>query len=296
MAADSFAGDSGRTIEAMTLARPRSRVIRDGSMHRMDDRTRRALAVDRAFLALGHETFAAAGARFVRDLGVPAIHDANSVTDVTATTPEEIERLLARVEREFAGVRHRQFLLDTATPPAVEAALVLRGYEHSASLVLLLDGAPGGVPRSHDVCPVADEAGWAAYARLKQRDWDERAARRGLRDVAHVGAQMVRQHRAKSPPAQYWLAWLDGVPRGYLASWPGIDAVGQVEDLYVEPEVRHRGLATALIHRGVADCRARGADGVVIVAEADDTPKAMYAAMGFRPLAVVHKYLLRLDD
>jgi hypothetical protein len=59
--------------------------------------------------------------------------------------------------------------------------------------------------------------------------------------------------------------------------------------------VRHCGLATALVHRGVVDCRARGAGAVVIAAEADDTPKAMYAAMGFRPLAVVHKYLLRLD-
>jgi len=261
----------------------------------MDDLTRRACAVDHAFVALGHETFEADGARFVRDLRVPAIHDANSVSDVTATTPEEIERLLARVEREFAGVRHRQFMLDAATPPGVEAALVLRGYEHSATLLLLLDGPLRSAAKPHDVRPLADEAGWAAYARLKQRDWDERAVQLGLHDVAHVGAQMVRQHRAKSPPVQYWLAWLDGAPRGYLASWPGIDHVGQVEDLYVEPEMRHRGLATALIHHGVADCRARGAGPVVIAADTNDTPKAMYAAMGFRPVAVVRKYLLRLD-
>jgi predicted GNAT family acetyltransferase len=79
-----------------------------------------------------------------------------------------------------------------------------------------------------------------------------------------------------------------------MASLVGADGVGQVEDLYVEPEVRHRGLATALIHRAVADCRARGAGPVLIVADASDTPKAMYAAMGFRPLAVERKYLLRL--
>ncbi len=264
-------------------------------MHDAGDLARRALAVDHAFLALGHDTFEADGARFVRDLDVPAIHDANCVTDVAVTTPDDMERLLARVEREFARVRHRQFLLDAATPPVVEAALVLHGYEHSATLLLLLEAELRGAAEPHDVRPLADDAGWDAYGRLKQRDWDERAARLGLHDVAWVARQMVRQHRSKAPPAQYWLAWLDDRPRGYLASWPGIDGVGQVEDLYVEPEVRHRGLATALIHRGVADCRARGAGAVIIAADATDTPRAMYAAMGFQPVAVVHKYLLQLD-
>src|SRR5262249_57474549 len=93
---------------------------------------------------------------------------------------------------------------------------------------------------------------------------------------------------------RYWLAYVDGQPRGFVASLIGPTGTGQVEDLYVEPEVRHRGLATALIHRGVADCRARGAGPVLIVADGSDTPKAMYAAMGFRPRAVEHKYLLRL--
>jgi GNAT superfamily N-acetyltransferase len=259
------------------------------------DLARRALAVDHGFLALGHETFEAAGARFIRDLRVPAIHDANTVTDVTVTTAAALDRLLARVDEEFASVRHRQFLLDATTPPGVEAALVIRGYEHSATLLLVLEESLRGVPEPHDVRPITDEAGWDDYGRLKQRDWDERAAGRGLRDVAWVGPQMVRQHRAKSPPATYWLAWLEDAPRGFVASWPGRGGMGQVEDLYVAPEVRRRGLATALIHRGVADCRARDAEAVVIAADAGDTPKAMYAAMGFRPVAVVHKYLLRLD-
>ena len=265
-------------------------------MPSLSELTRRATAVDLAFLALGHETFEAEGARFVRDPSLPAIHDANYVSDVSAATPDAVERLLARVDREFVHCRHRQFLLHASTPPAVEAALVLRGYEHSASLILVLEGALAGTPPAHDVRPLAGESDWAAYARLKQRDWDERAERLGLRDLGWLGAEMAREHRAKAPPAQYWLAWLDGAPRGFLASWPGTECVGQVEDLYVEPEVRHRGLATALLHRGVADCRSRGADPVAIVADATDTPKRMYAAMGFRPLAVVHKYLLSLDD
>jgi GNAT superfamily N-acetyltransferase len=258
--------------------------------------TRRAVEVDRTFLALGHETFDAGGARFVRNRDLPAIHDANFVTAVTATTPEDVERLLARADREFPHARHRQFLLDASTPPAVEAVLVLRGYQHSASLVLVLEGGVHGTSPAHDVRLLDDEAGWAAYDRLKQRDWDERAQRLGLRDLGWLGPEMVRHHRAKVPPVRYWLVWLDGAPRGFVGSWEGGEGVGQVEDLYVEPEVRHRGLATALIQRGVAACRQHGAGPIAIVADADDTPKHMYAAMGFRPLAVVHKYLLTLDE
>ena len=267
-----------------------------GTMPSLAELTRRAIAVDGDFLALGHEVFEADGARFVRDRSLLRIYDANYVSDVRVATPAAVERLLARVDREYPHTRHRALQLDISTPPAVEAALVLRGYEHSASLVLLLEGTLQGAARAHDVRPIASEADWAAYARLKQRDWDERAARLGIRDASEVGADMFREHRAKVPPVQYWLAWLDGAPRGFLASWQGSEGVGQVEDLYVEPEVRHRGLATALLHRGVADCRARGAGPVAIVADATDTPKHMYAAMGFRPTAVVHKYLLRLDD
>jgi GNAT superfamily N-acetyltransferase len=253
----------------------------------------RAMQVDHLFLALGHETFEGDGGRFVRDREFPGIHDANHVAAVTADTPEAVERLLERADREFAHCSHRLFLLDAWTPPVVEAVLLLRGYERSDSLFLVLEAALTGVAPAHDVRALEDEAGWAAYARLKQRDWDEVALRLGLQDVAWVGADMVRVHRRKSPPVRYWLAWVDGEPRGFVASLVGANGAGQVEDLYVEPEVRHRGLATALIHRAVADCRAHGAGPVLIVADGSDTPKTMYAAMGFRPLAVEHKYLLR---
>ncbi|OGO52256.1 MAG: hypothetical protein A2148_06360 [Chloroflexi bacterium RBG_16_68_14] len=83
---------------------------------------------------------------------------------------------------------------------------------------------------------------------------------------------------------------MDGAPRAYCSSWEGIDGVGQVEYLFTHPEYRHRGLATALIHRSVADCRERGAGHVVIVADPADTPKQMYAAMGFRPVAIKRSY------
>ncbi|WP_410971739.1 GNAT family N-acetyltransferase, partial [Salmonella sp. SAL4437] len=69
------------------------------------------------------------------------------------------------------------------------------------------------------------------------------------------------------------------------------DGIGQVEDLYVHPDVRGRGLAAALIRHGVEDCRRTGAGIIVIVADADDTPRLAYARIGFRPVAVTRAYL-----
>ena len=87
---------------------------------------------------------------------------------------------------------------------------------------------------------------------------------------------------------------MDGEPRGFFSSWEGTAGVGQVEDLFVEDGWRHRGLATALLHHTVADARAAGAGPIAIIADATDTPKTMYAAMGFRPVATVRKYTRHL--
>jgi predicted N-acetyltransferase YhbS len=66
--------------------------------------------------------------------------------------------------------------------------------------------------------------------------------------------------------------------------------MAQVEDLFVDEAYRHRGLATSLIHHCVRKRREAGAGPVVIVADPTDTPKRMYAAMGFAPVAVSRGY------
>lgn len=264
--------------------------------HADRDIARRALAVNQANLALGHDVFAADGATFVRDARFPRIYDANHVADITASTPEEIERLLARVETEFTHCTHRKFHTDFTTPPAFEARLQLDGYQLNQALVMLLEGDPGGTPRTCDIRRVDSPASWDAFFALHQMDWNEYAARIGASGDETVGSNMAQTQVRKSPPVRYWLAYEDGEPRGYFSAWEGIDGVGQVESLFVQAEYRHRGIATALIHHCVADARAHGAPTgrgrpVVIVADESDTPKHMYAAMGFRPVAVKREYL-----
>ena len=77
----------------------------------------KALDVDAANLALGHETFEACGATFVRNRSYPLIYDANHVAAVKASTHDQIDDLLAQVEREYADTPHREFGIDFRTPP-----------------------------------------------------------------------------------------------------------------------------------------------------------------------------------
>ena len=260
----------------------------------MSELVRRALATDYGWMALSNEQFAADGATFIRNPSVPLIRDANQVISVTASSPDAVDRLLARADREFARSPHRQFRLDFTASPEFEARLALEGYERKDTLVMLLEGELAGAAKPHDVRPVERGADWQAYSSLHEIDWREYAERIPGGIDAGVVEQLMRARRVKSPPVRYWMAYVDGEPRAYLASWEGMDGVGQVEDLFTHTEFRHRGLAAALIHHCVADCRARGAGPVVIVADTADTPKRMYAAMGFRPVATSRTYWKKL--
>lgn len=106
---------------------------------------------------------------------------------------------------------------------------------------------------------------------------------------------IVRTKRRKAPHVQYFLARVDAVDCAYFSAWPGENGVGQVEDLFTLPAYRGRGIARALMAACVDDARARGAGPLIICARAEDTPKKLYEALGFRPLCVQRGYLKQLE-
>ena len=93
----------------------------------------------------------------------------------------------------------------------------------------------------------------------------------------------------------YFMADGRDQPAADFSSGAGIDGVGQVEDLFTLQKFRKRGIARALIHHCVAGARAKGAGPVIIAADPKDTPKRIYAGMGFRPMAVQSHYTKHLD-
>src|SRR5690606_34623357 len=104
---------------------------------------------------------------------------------------------------------------------------------------------------------------------------------------------MIANKRAKTPMVRSWFALVAGVPRAFFSSWPGENGVGMIEDLFCHPDFRRQGLGTALIARCVQDARERGAGPVLITSNVGESPKHMYAAMGFRPLYVLRSWTKR---
>ena len=122
---------------------------------------------------------------------------------------------------------------------------------------------------------------------MTRLDHIEEAAKAGREPwPEHLSRQMVGHKRRKAPEMQPWLARIDGRPVGMFSSMPGVDGVGLVEDLFVDPSVRGRGIAQALIAHATADARARGAGPVIIGSLLDDWPKTLYARLGFQPVFV----------
>ena len=105
---------------------------------------------------------------------------------------------------------------------------------------------------------------------------------------------MVATKRVKAPALRFWLARVDDTDCAFFSSWPGATASAWSRTCSRTPEFRHRGIATALIAYCVRDAR-RGAGPVLIGAPANDTPKRMYAAMGFRPFCVTHRGRKRVE-
>lgn len=260
-----------------------------------DELAAKVLDVDAALMALGCESFEGDGATWVRDRRFPSIYDANHVSRPSVSSTADVDRLLDRVEVEYAHCTHRRFHVDFRTSPLLTSRLALEGYARDDTLMMLLEAELVGAAPEHDVRPVESEKEWQDYAGLKAGDWDEhRQKLPEPKPGPEIGEAFVQIYRRKAPDLQYYLAYVDGKPAAFFSSWPGIAGIGQVEDLFTLPEFRHRGLATALMHRCVRDCRERGARYVAIACDPTDTPKQMYRAMGFVPMGIAEHYLKRL--
>jgi GNAT superfamily N-acetyltransferase len=199
---------------------------------------------------------------------------------------------LADVDVAYSALGHRSFKVDPLTPPPFVARLVVEGYEPSVELQSILETSVDARARPVAIRPVAGDADWLSLAKLVRMDHLESARRRGVECWPQaITDQMVEQKKCKAPGVQFFLARVDGNDCAFFSSWPGVNGIGKVEDLFTVPSFRHRGIATALMVHAIADTRRRGAEAVLIGADVNDTPKLMYYRMGFRPLLLYSSYI-----
>jgi GNAT superfamily N-acetyltransferase len=249
------------------------------------------LDVDYRNLALGHEVFEAAGATFVRNRALSFIYDANFVFGIKAAAPEDIDELLERAGREYALAPRLTFRTDALTPPAFETRLIADGYAKSEVAILILEGDVAARPKAVDIKPIDGPVMWQHYRLLKRLDWREFAPRiDGNPDDVRIPDGLSASSRSKCPPVQYFLAYEGGRAVGFCSAWEGFDGIGQVEDLFVDPAFRHRGIATALLKQAVDAARWRGAKSIILATDPADTPQHMYGALGWTFVTTCQQY------
>jgi GNAT superfamily N-acetyltransferase len=261
-----------------------------------NDLLRRVCETVEGYLALGNEMIDLPQVRFLRSRGAPRIYDANRGVRVRAASRTAVDAVIARADDLFNGLHHRAFSCDPLTPAPFEARLLQEGYRAEADLQMVLEGEILATAPEIELRAAESDADWSAIARLTRMDHEEMAKRFGHPVYAEeVTVQMVATRRAKRPALRHWVARIQGADCAFFSSWPGLNGIGKVEDLFTHPDFRGRGIATALIVQAVGDARARGAGPVVIAARPDDTPRRMYERMGFRPICVTRSYVQVLN-
>jgi len=227
-------------------------------------------------------------ATFTIDPDRPGVWDANHVRSARAAIPEEIDELLDRIEELYGATDHRRIVADLDTPDTLEARLALDGWQLDTTLQHLLTGdlpEPGPTTAGLTLRPVASDEDWADLVAVTRLDHLEEAEKQGREPWPEaLTEQMVGHRRLKAPEMQPWLASIDGEAVGMFSSMPGDNGFGLVEDLFVDPSARGKGVALALIARATADSRERGAGPVIIGSLPNDWPKRLYARLGFRPM------------
>lgn len=247
-----------------------------------------------AYLRLGAEVIEGPGCRAIRRTSAPLVYDANHLqVDAGA----DLDAAFSFFEDALGGYDFRHVVTSSLEDPALTARLVLEGFQPNATIQgLLLGVLRGPQPIECDIRPVVSETDWLHLDRLVRADHLETKERMAKHIYTQaVTDQMQARQRDMADAVQFFVVWdeVDGasVPVAFFSSWAGKGGVGMVEDLYTSPSHRKRGIARSLIHYCVADARAKGAESVLIGARADDTPKVIYAAMGFAPACLTWNWL-----
>jgi ribosomal protein S18 acetylase RimI-like enzyme len=170
-------------------------------------------------------------------------------------------------------------LTPSASPPDLDALLAERGYEIEAPVDILVADVPRLQSRTggHDdrvaLREGVDDAWARAYGALHGDDTTpgERVAAYG-RLLRHAG-----------PPVLVATADVDGTPAGVgfgvvERGWLGVFGMG------TRPDVRRRGIATAIMRALITASSAYGAAHCYLQVEVDnDGAQALYRGLGFTP-------------
>jgi GNAT superfamily N-acetyltransferase len=116
----------------------------------------------------------------------------------------------------------------------------------------------------------------------------------------HLPLNRLPQHVEER--STYLVAWEDTVPVGHAhIAWSGTHlGLPEIQDVFVLPEMRRRGIASQLTHAAEGEARAQGWDRISLSVSQDGNPAASrlyaklgYANVGAEPVRVLGQVMLR---
>lgn len=247
------------------------------------------------FWSLGAETIDLGLGRLVRSPSAPEHPLGNFLTSVRVSDEGQLISLLAEVA-SVAGMPCRRILLPPGTPQCVEALLALHDWRLDTQLQLVLPASDPAAPAAVALEQVHAEEDWLAIEELFRIDHIEQDRRAGRRERPVADTHSAVLLRRSLEPVSYFVTRRTSRMAGCIGLWIRSDGVAMIEDLFVHPDVRGQGIATRMLRGVISIARHRGAGPVLIGAEVDDTPKRLYARLGFRPTAVTRSYSARAPD
>jgi GNAT superfamily N-acetyltransferase len=236
-----------------------------------------------AALAFMRDTRAACADRVEQDARgtifvTPSLPNVYSLNTLVVEDPQPdldldaVEALLG--ERIGTTAWASALIADELAGERLEAEARERGWKVEHELLMELRREPDRVV---DTSTVQEGDGETALT-LASRWFREDFADQGEAILAELDRYAEREWRSR--PTRLFVSpdrlamcklWSDGT-------------TAQVEDVFTAPEARGHGHARTLLTRAIEEARAGGHDLVFILADDDDTPKELYARLGFDPL------------
>ena len=136
--------------------------------------------------------------------------------------------------------------------------------------------------------PVGDPE-WPRFVALV--DADHREGKRTGEHRAAVAAGLTDSMQRRRGACDYWLLVEDGADAGYGMTAVCPNGLGLIENLFTVPERRGRGLMSAFIAAAAARLTASGCDALFLDAHVHDTPKRLYARLGFGAVALTRTWV-----
>lgn len=242
---------------------------------------------------LGHSSLETPYCHIVANPAFPNVWDANHADAVTARSKAEIDGVFAAMDDHLRHTPWRVVHTDGFTPDAFLARLALDGYqERPVTIQMALLGRPADLGTAIDLHPVVSDLDWRELQRLMELDYAEGRKTGDLELSPEFVSSAVAAYRSKGAAYQYNLVIRDGEVVAYGAFAIAPNGVGMIEDLFTLPSARRRGVATAVIAAFVDRLQALGGHTIFLGALASETPKRLYARLGFHPVGLARTWVL----